>query len=78
MKNIVCLHFISLFFIFRFLYQIASALQHMHEKGYVHLDVKPSNCFVSQSGTIKLGDFGCTCKLNDIPAYVSINYLPIY
>ncbi|KAB7504173.1 Serine/threonine-protein kinase mos [Armadillidium nasatum] len=53
----------------KFLYQIASALQHMHEKGYVHLDVKPSNCFVSQSGTIKLGDFGCTCKLNDIPAY---------
>ncbi len=35
-----------------------SALHFMHHHGVAHLDVKPSNMYVSMSGLIKLGDFG--------------------
>jgi serine/threonine protein kinase len=38
--------------------QIASALVHAHGQGIVHLDIKPSNVFVLQSGRVKLLDFG--------------------
>ena len=38
--------------------QVASALQYAHNHGIVHRDLKPSNLFLSQDGTVKLGDFG--------------------
>ena len=36
----------------------AAGLAHMHRHGMVHLDVKPSNLYLSMSGHVKLGDFG--------------------
>ncbi len=38
--------------------QIAAALQHLHEQGLVHLDVKPQNVIVQADGLAKLIDFG--------------------
>lgn len=35
-----------------------SALQHCHDLGVVHRDIKPSNILISQSGDIRLTDFG--------------------
>ncbi|KAE8693746.1 Kinase WEE1 isoform 2 [Hibiscus syriacus] len=43
--------------------QMAKALQFIHEKGIVHLDVKPDNIYV-KNGVYKLGDFGCATLLN--------------
>ncbi|EYU29600.1 hypothetical protein MIMGU_mgv1a024091mg, partial [Erythranthe guttata] len=40
------------------MYQIAKALQFIHGRGVVHLDVKPENIYV-KNGVYKLGDFGC-------------------
>ncbi|KAK9945619.1 hypothetical protein M0R45_011125 [Rubus argutus] len=49
------------------LYQIAKALQFMHERGVAHLDVKPDNIYV-KNGVYKLGDFGCATLLdNSLP-----------
>ncbi|WCJ21377.1 hypothetical protein M5689_003535 [Euphorbia peplus] len=45
------------------LYQIAKALQFIHERGIAHLDVKPDNIYV-KNGVHKLGDFGCATLLN--------------
>lgn len=36
----------------------AQGLEHIHHKNYVHLDLKPSNIFITERGTLKIGDYG--------------------
>jgi len=38
--------------------QICLALDHIHQKGILHRDVKPANIFFTRRGLIKVGDFG--------------------
>lgn len=38
--------------------QAATGLQHAHERGMVHRDIKPHNLMVTADGTIKILDFG--------------------
>ncbi|MCS7466624.1 protein kinase [Stieleria sp. ICT_E10.1] len=38
--------------------QIIDGLAAADERGVLHRDVKPSNCFVAADGTVKVGDFG--------------------
>jgi len=42
----------------RLLTQVCRAVQHAHERGIVHRDVKPGNILVSDDGIPKLTDFG--------------------
>lgn len=41
-----------------FITQILDALQHAHDKGIVHRDVKPQNILLLSDGNIKVTDFG--------------------
>lgn len=38
--------------------QISLALQHMHSRHMVHMDVKPDNIYVVDEAIYKLGDLG--------------------
>jgi eukaryotic-like serine/threonine-protein kinase len=46
----------------RLLEQVCLGLGYMHEKGYVHRDVKPDNILFSKSGELKIIDFSLTTK----------------
>ena len=46
--------------------QIADALQHAHEHGIIHRDIKPMNIMLLQNGTTKVADFGIAAFENEI------------
>ena len=38
--------------------QVCSALNHAHENGVIHRDLRPGNTMLDRSGLVKVGDFG--------------------
>jgi serine/threonine-protein kinase len=45
--------------------QVARALDHAHEKGFVHRDIKPKNIMLSSTGAVKLADLGLARAVSD-------------
>lgn len=44
--------------------QICLALKHMHDRKILHRDLKSANIFMTESGYVKIGDFGVSRVLN--------------
>ena len=51
--------------LWRFARDVASGLTHVHDRGFVHLDVKPSNVLLANDGNLKLADFGLASKIGE-------------
>ena len=51
--------------VWRYLIQSLKALKHLHEKGICHRDLKTSNCFLADDGSIKIGDMNVSKRLKD-------------
>ncbi|XP_061073277.1 serine/threonine-protein kinase Nek3 isoform X2 [Conger conger] len=55
--------------ILRWFAQMCLGAKHVHDKRVLHRDLKSKNIFLTDNGTVKLGDFGSACVLNSSKAY---------
>ncbi|MBL0927204.1 MAG: serine/threonine protein kinase [Phycisphaerales bacterium] len=46
--------------------QTARALDHMHQCGYVHADMKPNNIVLTETGAVKIIDLGQACAVGTV------------
>lgn len=64
----------------RILTEICEGLAHMHEAGWVHGDLKPSNVLIMADGSVRLADFGLSVELDGTHGYLppvgTSDYLP--
>jgi NIMA (never in mitosis gene a)-related kinase len=44
--------------VWTYIWQIASALQHMQQMRVMHRDLKPANIFIDSDDNLKVGDLG--------------------
>jgi eukaryotic-like serine/threonine-protein kinase len=49
---------------------VATGLSAMHQRGYVHCDMKPNNIIIGKSGAIKIIDLGQSCRIGTIKARI--------
>jgi len=42
----------------RYMQQLLAGLQHCHDRGILHRDIKGSNLLIDRHGVLKIGDFG--------------------
>lgn len=48
--------------------EVARALEHAHNRGLIHRDVKPKNLMITKQGTVKLADMGLARGITDVEA----------
>jgi len=65
LRQYILQHHISLKHSIEMIIEIAYALCHLHMHGVIHRDLKPENILVTESGTIKVIDFGIAQLLTD-------------
>lgn len=60
-------------FLGNILIDMAEALDHVHDEGFMHLDFKPENVLVTPNGDIRLCDFDLARERPDKPVKLSSN-----
>ena len=46
--------------------QVARGLAHMHERGFVHADIKPNNVLIGENNSVKIIDLGQACAIGTV------------
>ncbi|KAL2416457.1 Mitosis inhibitor protein kinase wee1 [Exophiala dermatitidis] len=50
------------FRIWKILLELSMGLKHIHDCGYIHLDLKPANVLITFEGVLKIADFGMATR----------------
>ena len=53
--------------------QAMESLEFIHSKNLVHRDIQPENLFISNDGTVKLGDFGVAASMKQANEFQNIS-----
>ncbi|KAJ3017590.1 hypothetical protein HKX48_003455 [Thoreauomyces humboldtii] len=48
--------------IWHILSEVVQGVKHIHDLNIVHLDLKPGNIFITEEGSLKIGDFGLASR----------------
>lgn len=51
--------------VWKILVELTSGLRYIHQNGFLHLDMKPSNILITQTGQLKIADFGMSTIIDD-------------
>jgi serine/threonine-protein kinase len=54
----------------RIFHRIALGLAHMHGRGFVHADMKPSNVLILDGGKVKIIDLGQGCRIGTVKSRI--------
>ncbi|XP_007937693.1 proto-oncogene serine/threonine-protein kinase mos [Orycteropus afer afer] len=54
---------------------VVKGLMFLHSQNIVHLDLKPANILISEQDVCKIGDFGCSEKLEDLLGFQASHHL---
>lgn len=54
--------------VWKIIVDLANGLEFIHDAGVIHLDLKPSNVFITKEGQLKIGDFGMASIWPRLPA----------
>jgi serine/threonine-protein kinase len=66
-------------FVGNILIDVAEALEHVHNSGYLHYDIKPENILVSRNGNVRLCDFDLSRPIPETPTKMPDNPgTPVY
>lgn len=53
--------------------KIVSAVDHLHKRNVLHLDLKPDNIFITDTNSVKLIDLNAACLIEDSPCFTSVS-----
>jgi len=60
-------------FVGNILIDMAVALEHVHDSGFMHLDFKPENVMVTRNGSVRLIDFDLAMRIPEAPIKLTKN-----
>ena len=60
------------------IFQLVTAVKSLHDKSYIHRDIKPDNILIDENGVLKLTDFDLTRKIGDNDKPLSKNVVTLY
>ena len=63
-------------FVIPLLAELCLSIDYLHQLGYVHRDIKASNCFLDMNGHVTIGDFGSCIQKSLIKARVIFGTVP--